>query len=46
MRQFTSRPGFAAIVVFVLGVGIGATSAVFSVVLGAREKCPLDARQN
>ena len=34
MRQFTSRPGFAAIVVFVLGVGIGATSAVFSVVNG------------
>lgn len=34
LRQFASRPGFAAIVVLVLGLGIGSTTAVFSVVNG------------
>ncbi|MEN8144740.1 MAG: ABC transporter permease [Gemmatimonadota bacterium] len=32
LRTFVSRPGYALLVVFTLGLGIGATSAVFSVV--------------
>lgn len=34
VRQFSTRSGFAVIVVLVLGLGIGATTAVFSVVNG------------
>jgi putative ABC transport system permease protein len=34
IRQFKNRPGFAVIVVLVLGLGIGATTAVFTVVNG------------
>jgi putative ABC transport system permease protein len=32
LRMFVTRPGYALLVVFTLGLGIGATSAVFSVV--------------
>src|SRR6187549_2472430 len=32
LRSFTRNPGFATIVVLTLGLGIGATTAVFSVV--------------
>ena len=32
LRSFTRNPGFATVVVLTLGLGIGATTAVFSVV--------------
>ncbi|HEX7090301.1 MAG TPA: ABC transporter permease [Longimicrobiales bacterium] len=35
LRQLRKRPGFAAVTVLILGLGIGATAAVFGVVDGA-----------
>jgi len=32
LRAFLGKPGFAAVVILTLGLGIGATTAVFSVV--------------
>src|SRR4029079_6130494 len=32
LRSFAKKPGFAAVVILTLGLGIGATTAVFSVV--------------
>src|SRR4029079_5754302 len=32
LRAFAKKPGFAAVVILTLGLGIGATTAVFSVV--------------
>ena len=34
LRQLTKNPGFAAVAILTLGIGIGATTAIFSVVYG------------